>query len=76
MLNTKPWLFGVCSIEDLLSEMSEVGVARSKGLEFGISPDVRVAEDNDVACGSERISEEGDGLQDNLRVVGRGLIGA
>ena len=75
MLNSEPGLFSRCSIEDLLGEVSEVGVGRFKLLEFSISPHESLSEDDDVTSRSERISEVSNGLHDNFGVVGRGLVG-
>jgi len=62
-------------VEDLFGEMSEVGVGRLHVDEVLISPDPGLAHDDDVVSFSEGVSAVEDWLQDDLGVVGGGLIG-
>jgi hypothetical protein len=62
------------SIKDGQSEVTEVSIRWHFMGEFVITPDVSLAEDDNVVSTSEGIVEESNGLEMDLRVVGRTLI--
>jgi len=63
------------SIHDLLSIVSEVCVSWLQGGECLISPNVGLAHNNNVAVFSEGVWVEGYSLEDDFRIVSRGLPG-
>jgi hypothetical protein len=75
LFNSVPGFLLFGGVEDLFSEMSEVSVCWLLLGEVLISPDPGLAHDDDVVTFSKRVSAVEDWLQDNLGVVGGGLIG-
>ena len=75
LLNTVPWFLGRVGIENLLGEMPEVCVGWHEVLVGVVGPDVGLGENHNVVSSSEGIREEETWLEDDLRVLGCGLVG-
>ena len=80
LLDTEPWLLIRASLEDSTGMGSEVGTARGELLARGISPSVRLAEDEEMVMvrvlgwPSEWVLEDGNWLHDDLRVLSLGQV--
>jgi hypothetical protein len=66
LLDSIPWLFTGSSIENWLSEGSEVGVGWDKVLVSGVLPCKGLAQDKDVVSLSEWIREKCDWFDDDF----------
>jgi len=78
LLDAVPGLLGsnLGVVPDLFGEVSEVGVSGDQVLELLVLPDPGLAHDKDVVTASKGISEHGNGLEDDLRVLGLSLVAA
>ena len=74
LLDAEPGDVVVACVEDLLGEVSEVGVGGVESGEGLVSPHVGLAEHDDVVALAEGVGVEGHGLHDDLGVVGGGLV--
>lgn len=66
LLNPEPWLLKHTRVEDLLGEVSEVGVGRLECGEALVSPDEGLSQDDDVVATAEGVGVVSDGLHDNF----------
>jgi len=78
LLNAVPGLFGLHLhvFPNLVCEVSEVGVGGDESLPGVVLPLVSLTHHNDVVTSSEGVLEEGDWLEDDLRHLSGGLVGA
>ena len=80
LLDTEPWLLILASLEDSTGMGSEVGFGWGEFLARGISPSVRLAEDEEMVMvrvlgwSSEWVLEDGNWLHDDLRVLSLGQV--
>jgi len=77
LLDTVPGLLGgdFTLVPDLVGEVAEVGVGGDELLAVLVLPVKGLAHDQNVVTATERVGIVGDGLEDNLRFVGDGLVG-
>jgi hypothetical protein len=74
LLETKPELLFLDSIEDLLGYMAEIGVGRINLFVKLILPFVSVAKNNIVSMSSEGVLIELTGLENDFRLVDSSLV--
>lgn len=76
LLNAVPGCFigDFSGVPNLVGKVAEVSVGRNELLEGAIFPLPRLAVDHDVVATAERIAEDSDGLEDDLRVLSAGLV--